>query len=987
MTDPISVVGQSPAATARPSAQDFPDAGLDDLDLRRVLAPFKPGTVTDVYPLSPLQAGILFHALHRPDRSDYLSQNAYRLVGALDSAAFAGAWERVVNRHPALRTTFAWEGIAHPVQLVHQEFPVRPRHLDWRGRDEEWVARSLSALLAEVRGAGMRLDRTPPMSFDLIDIDDDDHVFVWHMHHVVSDGWSAAIVLQEVYTAYAEATSGGSPAVWPPAVPYGRHIAWLRDRDHDADLAFWKSALDGFAAATALPFIGPAPAGNQGTTVRAPRLVTTQTTRRLRQLARDQRITLNAVLQGAWALLLSRYSGDRDVLHGTIMSGRSGDEPEIERMVGLLVNTVPVRLDVDDEAVLPGWLNAVQRRLNEVRKFEHVGLADVRACSQVRPGEDMFQTVLNFVSFGAPAPAPGGGPTATPEQVYEQIGYPLGLTVVSRDELLLQFGYEPERIEASDAERFFGHYEHILEQFAAATQSTRLGDITALTDSERHLVTRAWAGAVGDYPENSTIGELFDDVAARQPDAVALVSGNGTCGAVKMTYAQLEGAANRLAQVLRRRGVSTDMRVGVALPRSADLVVSLLAIVKAGGACLGLDPANPPARLALMIGDSDPGVIIASAGTDPDMRAVAAGRTILVLDDPVVAAEIAAAPEYPLDAVASPLSLAHICYTSGSTGTPKGVGLVHRGVIRMTVDPQYIRTGPAETFVQLQPIAFDGSLIELYVTLLNGARLVVPPPGKLDVPDIAAQLRQHGVTTLGLTTAMFHQMVEYDIGALSGVRQMITGGDVLLPEAFAAPLRIYPEMTVIAGYGPTENTTITTSIAVNDPEQIGIRVPIGRPVPHTTVYVLDEKMRPVPVGVTGELYTGGHGVARGYLNNPAATADRFGPDPFSAEPGARMYRTGDLARWRPDGVLDFVGRIDNQVKIRGFRIELGEIEACLSLHPDIAEAVVVARPVANGHKRQPRERRRPAPRSRSSSSGSFRTTWFPPRLSRSMPCR
>jgi amino acid adenylation domain-containing protein/non-ribosomal peptide synthase protein (TIGR01720 family) len=951
MTAQIPAVGRPPAPPARPSGREFPLAGLGDDDLRRVLAPFEPGTVEDVYALSPLQSGILFHALHRPDRSDYLSQNAYRLAGALDRAAFAGAWERVVDRHPALRTTFAWDGIPHPVQLVHRTFPVQLRYLDWRGSDEEHVAWSLSALLAQVRGTGMRLDRTPPMSFDLIGVGDHDHVFVWHQHHVILDGWSTAIVLSEVLTAYTELCAAASPDTWPQAVPFREHIAWLRDRDHGADLAFWKGSLDGFAATTELPLIHPAPADGQGTAVRVPRTAAAETTRRLRRLARELRITPNAVLQGAWALLLSRHSGDRDVVYGTVMSGRSGDEPGIERMVGMLVNTVPVRLGVDDDAVLHDWLRAVQRRLTDVRRFEHIGLADLRGCSQVRPGESMFETVLNFVSIADPAPVPHAGLTVTPEQVYQQIGYPLGLTVLLRDDLLLQFGYEPERVAAADAERFFAAYEHILEQFAAATPDTRLGDITALPDDERRLVTRDWVGSVGDYPADSTIGELFERVATRQPDAIALVCGDAGGGDVEMTYAQLDAAANRLAHALRRRGVSTETRVGLALPRSLERVVSQLAIVKAGGACLGLDPANPPARLALMIGDSDPGVIVATAATEPAVRAAAAGLTVLVLDDPMTAAEIAAAPEGPPDEVASPLSLAQVCYTSGSTGTPKGVGLAHRGVIRMAFDPSYVRTGPAETYIHLQPIAFDASLIELYVTLLNGARLVVPPPGNLDIPDIAAQVRRHGVTTLGLTSAMFHQMVEYSADALGGVRQMITGGDVVLPEAFAAPLRMYPGMTVVAGYGPTENTVITTSFTANDPEQIGTRVPIGRPVSHTTAYVLDGKMRPVPVGVTGELYTGGHGVARGYLNHPAATADRFGPDPFSTEPGARMYRTGDLARWRADGTLDFLGRADNQVKIRGFRVELGEIEARLSQHPDIAEVVVTARPDPSGHRR------------------------------------
>ncbi|CUU59629.1 amino acid adenylation domain-containing protein [Parafrankia irregularis] len=942
------------AATSAATSDAFPAAGLDEAALARVLAPFDPAAIADVYPLSALQTGILFHALHRPDRNDYLSQNAYRIEGDLDAEVFVRAWAQVLERHPALRTTFAWADLPHPVQIVHRGLVPRIRRADWRGRsadpdvaaaDPDATAAALEDLLAAERARPLDLEHTPPMCFDLIRTGAAEHLLAWHQHHILFDGWSASVVLDEVYQTYAALLRGERPRLAAP-VPFRRHIDWLGARDREAEHAFWRRTMAGFGVPTRLPFVGAAEPDGLGTVVKDLREVPEQLFARVRDFGREHRLTVNTILQGVWALVLSRHSGGRDVVHGAVMSGRSGGQPGVESIVGLLANSVPVRVDVDPAARVVPWLTALQRHLNDLRKLEHSGLADVRRRSEVMAGEQLFETVVNFTAFAAPDPEPVAGLRVSQVRAYEQIGYPLGVTAVSRrDGLLLQFAYEPGRVPRADAERFFGHVEQALADLVADPQRT-LGEVSFLGAEERRLVTRDWAAPGGAYPRHATVGGLFEQAADAHPDAVALAVGDS-----ELTYAALDAAANRIARTLRRHGVTCDCRVGIALPKSEALAVAVLGVVKAGGACLALDPANPPARNALLIGDADPAVVLACRETAAGLGDAAAGRTVVLLDDPATAAAIAAESAERLADVASPLSFVHVCYTSGSTGTPKGVGLNHRAVVRFAHRPDYLASGRGEVFGQLQSLAWDGSLIELYATWLNGGTLVMPRPGRLDIPDIAALLRRHGITTLGLTTALFHQIVQHDIEALASVRQMITGGDVLLPEAFTAPLHRYPGISVIACYGPTENTTLTTSITVTDPEQVGARVPIGRPVRGSTVYVLDESLRPVPAGIVGELYTGGDGVARGYLNQPAATAGRFLPDPFSPAPGARMYRTGDLARWRGDGVLDFVGRADNQVKVRGYRIELGEIEARLTQHPGIGEAVVIALPDASGHKR------------------------------------
>ncbi|HRY70517.1 MAG TPA: amino acid adenylation domain-containing protein, partial [Phycisphaerae bacterium] len=494
--------------------------------------------------------------------------------------------------------------------------------------------------------------------------------------------------------------------------------------------------------------------------------------------------------------------------------------------------------------------------------------------------------------------------------------------------------YNTDLFDAGTMARLVDHYLTLLEGMAESPERT-VGSLPLMTSLERRQLLVEWNDTATEYP-TICIHELFEERSAGAPDAVAVVYKDQS-----MTYAELNRRANQLAHYLRGLGVGHETLVGICAGRSPDMVVGLLGILKAGGVYMPLDPAYPRERLAVMIEDSHASVVVTTSAFRAQLDALA-GR-LVCLDEtwPMIAGESA---ENPVCRV-SPDNLAYVMYTSGSTGRPKGVEISHRGVVRLVKNVHYCRLGPEETILQLAPISFDASTLEIWGSLLNGGRLVLYPGEKASLDDIGAMIREHRVTTLWLTAGLFHLMVDERLNDLGGLRQLLAGGDVLSPRHVQRCMESHPHLSLINGYGPTENTTFTCCHRITDPNLIGEHVPIGRPIANTRVYILDRHMNPVPMGVNGELYAAGDGLARGYLNRPELTAERFIPDPFG-DPGSRLYRTGDLARYLPDGAIHFLGRTDHQVKIRGFRVELGEIESRLEEQDDIADAVVVVRAAA-----------------------------------------
>ncbi len=689
-----------------------------------------------------------------------------------------------------------------------------------------------------------------------------------------------------------------------------------------------------------------------------------EATAALGDLSRRHQVTLSTVVQGAWALLLGRHSGLADVVFGLTVSGRPADLGGVESMVGMFINTLPVRVRVDPGEPLVPWLRRLQAQQAELRQFEYTPLVRLHGWTGLPPRAPLFESIVVFENYPVGgALQEGSSLEVSASGAVEQTNYPLSLVAGPGERLTLKLLYDPARYAPQTAEHLLGHLRTLLEGMAAA-QEGRLGDLPLLPPAERRQVVVDWNATASLYPRDATVHQLVAAQAARAPQAVAVVDGGAT-----LTYGDLEAQANRLARHLLALGIDPEDRVGVCLGRSAGAVVALLAVLKAGAVYVPLDPAYPPARLASMLEDAGARVVLTAGEAAAGLLSGEAGLVRLVrLDDPLEALAIAARPDTPPRVAVAPEGLAYVVYTSGSTGRPKGVAVTHRAINRLVCNTDYITLTPADRMAHASNLSFDAATFELWGALIHGARLVVVDPATaLSPPDLVALIRREQIGVMFLTTALFNQLAATAPDAFATMRHLSFGGEAADPRAAATVLRAGPPEALLNVYGPTECTTFATWHLLDEPPAEADNLPIGRPIANTEAYVLDARRQPVPAGVPGELYLGGDGLARGYLGRPGLTGGRFVPHPFGA-PGARLYRTGDRVRWLPSGgpgggkggaggagqrggVLEFLGRLDRQVKIRGHRIEPGEVEATLARHPRVGAAAVLVQDGPGGDKR------------------------------------
>ncbi len=687
----------------------------------------------------------------------------------------------------------------------------------------------------------------------------------------------------------------------------------------DAELEYWRARLAGAPPALQLPADRPRAAARsyEGAVVSSE--LAQPLTGAVEALGKRTGCTPFVTHLAAFATLLHRYTGETDLCVGTAAGPN---------------NSVALRCDLSGDPPFVDVLERVQS--TALGAFANRRVPFERVAESVAAVRDPAVHALYSVAFNLhddPAPNltdPPGSATATSRSGdlaanvdLEVVGtlHPGGLT--------LRWEYNRGIFDHETIAALAGHYRRLLEAVAGEPER-RISRLPLMSEAERRAVL-AMRGKRAPYERDASIDQLFARQAARTPDAVALEDERAS-----LTYAELDARANRLAGHLRALGVATETPVAIALERGVALPVAVLAILKAGGAYVPLDPSYPRERLAFMLQDSGARHIVTERALRD--RLPVDGARVVSLDED--AAAIAAAPSAAPISANGPDSLAYVMYTSGSTGTPKGVAVVHRGVVRLVRGSDFSEIAPDDVFLQLGPLGFDASTFELWAPLLNGARLALAPPGPRGFSELGPALERHRVTTLVLTPALFHQMIDLKLEALAGVRRLIAGGDVVSPDHARRFLERFPHAQLVNAYGPTENTTVSTCYNVPSAEGIGPNLPIGRPIANSTACVLDARRQPQPFGVPGELYVGGDGLARGYLNAPQLTAERFVPDPFDDDPSARLYRTGDRVRLRRDGNLEFLGRLDAQVKIRGFRIEPGEIEAVLRAHPNVLEAAV-----------------------------------------------
>jgi amino acid adenylation domain-containing protein len=893
----------------------------------------------DIYRLSFMQQGLLFHSLVDPEAAFYVDQVVHTLTGPLDVDRLTRAWRWAVERHETLRTSFHWEGVEELVQAVHATAEVSMERHDWRALPAAEHESALPRFLAEDRLRGFDLERPPLFRLSLVRHADDCHTFAFRYHHLLLDAWSALMVLDEVFTDYERESPEYLPRREPP-LAYRDYVAWLHRQDLTEAERYWRGALRGFREPTPLP--GTAHTHDVSGNIEHdhPEEVLTlpaDTLTALTELARSHNITLNSLLQGAWSLLLSRHSGRQDVVFGTTTSHRPAELDGVQHTAGVFINTLPVRVRMDRDDTFVSCCRRLLRAEGERRGFDHSPLVRVQEWSELPPGIQLFDTITTFLNVPGIDGLGGRDGTLSRTQgtyVY-RTNYPLSVIFLpGSGQLSIRVVYDRRRYDSAAARRILGGLRTMLDAIAADA-ALLVRDVPLMTDDEEDRLIQQWGGAVtgaDDRPQAADdvpwrAHDLVTEQARRSPDAMALVHGE-----TRVTYAELVGRARRLAHHLRGLGVVPEIPVGVCLERGPNLPVALLAVLMAGGVYVPLDPDYPGERLSHMLRDARPHVVLAERRTHDRLHRE--GRHTVLLDADADA--FAEESEAPLGGThVSPDNLAYVIYTSGSTGLPKGTMLSHRGLSNLirAQRESFTLTGE-DRVLQWASASFDASVFEMVLALAAGAELHLTDrdeavPGE----DLLCRLADSAITCLTVPPSVLSALPEAELPAL---RLLITAGEAL-PATLAA--RWAGGRRMVNAYGPTETSVWATARDVGDDTGAP---PIGAPVHGFRAYVLDTALRPVPVGAIGELLLAGPGVARGYLGLPARTAAAFLPDPYGP-PGARMYRSGDLARWRADGALEFVGRADHQVKIRGFRIELGEIETVLGGHPDVIDRAVVVR--------------------------------------------
>jgi amino acid adenylation domain-containing protein/non-ribosomal peptide synthase protein (TIGR01720 family) len=914
---------------------DFPLARLSQAQLDALV-----GTgqgVEDVYRLTPLQAGMVFHNLLDPDAAAYVEQTQFRFSGVSDPQAWGVAWQRVVDRTPLLRAAVVWEGIDEPVQVVHRQLRLPVTYHDWRELSESEQQQQLTRVAAAER-AGIDLGVPPLLRVVIARVSRDEVVLVWTHHHVILDGWSVGAVFGEVCQQYTAITQGQTPELVARR-PFRDYLHWLAEQDLDQAQAHWRAVLSGFDSRTVLPFDRPPRQAHRSESSETLDLeLGVQDTARLQQIAKRNGLTVNTLVQGAWALLLSRYSGQPDVVFGTTVSGRPAELARVESMVGMFINTVPTRAQVNNDQQLVPWLRELQGAQLESRRFDFLSLAQIQTYADLPAGSVLFDSMVVFENYPFDSAAvTDTGLQLRDIQIRETTNFPLTLQAYLGGQLGLRLAYDPQLFDTTTMQRMAQHLLTLLGGIAADPDG-RVAQLPLLSVGERDCLLVGWNDTDRLVPE-TTLPELFAAQVSRTPDAVALV-----CGSVSLSYTELDERANRLAHRLISLGVGWERPVGVLVTRSVEFVVAELAVVKAGGAYLPLDLRAPVSRMSQLLTDAGVSVLITDEAWSATAGGAHAGRIVVVSDPSLVDA-----PEFAPAVAVDSEQLAYVMYTSGSTGVPKGVAVRHRDVVALAFARCFV--GDAHQRVLLHsPAAFDASTYELWVPLLHGGQVVVAPPVEVDVEVLRGMVTEHAVTGLWLTAGLFRLVAQEAPECLAGIREVWTGGDVVPAAAVRRVLAACPDVVVVDGYGPTETTTFASSYRMTANQPVPQVVPIGYPLDNVKVYVLDDRLRPVPVGVAGELYIAGIGLARGYLNRAGLTATRFVANPYGTS-GERMYRSGDLVRWTPEGELEYLGRVDEQVKIRGFRIELEEIEAVLRAHPGISEVAVAAREDQSGVKR------------------------------------
>ena len=918
--------------------------------------------------LSFAQQRLWFIDQLEPQSAVYNVPGALRIRGTLDVAVLELSLNEIVRRHQALRTAFSIvEG--QPVQVVSPSLRISLPVGDLTDRPATEREEEARRLAREEAQRPFDLARGPLLRVTLLRLGEQDHVLLLTMHHIVCDGWSMGVLYRELSLLY-EAFSKGLPSPLSDLpIQYADFAVWqrqwLQGEVLETQLSYWKKQLEGVPAVINLPTDRPRPAVQSYRGARQSFELSEELTGALKILSRKHHVTVFMTLLAAFQTLLHRYTGQHDIVIGSPIANRN--RTEIEGLIGFFVNTLVLRSDLSGNPSFTGLLARV--RNVALGAYAHQDVPFEKLVEEFQPQRSLSHSPLFQVMFvlqnAPPMVREFGGLMFSSFAVGSETAK-FDLTLSMREEakgLRGSLEYSTDLFDAATIDRMIRHFERLLQGIVAGPDR-HISDLPILTDAEKHQLLVEWNNTATDYPHDACIHELFEEQVKKSPDAIAVVFEDQ-----QLTYGELNRRANQLAHYLRKLGVGPEVLVGICMERSLEMIIGLIGILKAGGAYVPLDPEYPKERLAFMMADAQVAVLLTQGGLTEDSGSWIENRhplssipsTLLRTGlDPRIKAvcldrnwdEIGQESQDNLENGTTAENLAYVIYTSGSTGTPKGVEVLHRGVTRLVFGVDYVQLDANQASLHLAPISFDASTFEIWGALLHGAKCILYPDGVPIAGELGNLIHRHKVTRLWLTASLFNALIDEAPETLSEIHQLLIGGEALSVSHVRRALVMLPHTKIINGYGPTESTTFACCCSI--PKQLSEptrSIPIGWPIGNTQVYILDGNMNPSPIGVPGEVYIGGDGLARGYLDQPELTAERFIPNPFAETPGARLYKSGDMARYLWDGNIEFLGRIDGQVKIHGYRIELEEIEAVLGKNPTVRENVVIVREDVPGDRR------------------------------------
>jgi amino acid adenylation domain-containing protein len=884
--------------------------------------------VQNIYELSPMQEGMLFHAVMDEQSTAYVEQTVMTLRGTLDPDLFEKALQELVGRYDILRTVFVYKTTKRPRQVVLNEQKADFYFEDLSHKLEGSGTAYLKDFSREDREKGFDLTKGPLLRVSLFKVTTQTWCLVWTFHHILMDGWCLGILFKDFIHLY-YAGQSGKLLTTEPVLPYSRYIQWLEKQDRQKGLDYWTSFLEGCEAPAGLPKLRRSPDNARYQGGEYWFTMEEFLTQDLQQIARNNRVTENTLFQTLWGILLQKCNDTLDVVFGVVVSGRPAEIPGIEKMVGLFINTVPARIKTEPGEVFSHLLKKVQLHTLQSKPYEFLPLADIQAFGSLQNQPlDHIVVFENYPGDKSVQDAGRGSSGFMVEyaEMYEQTNYDLNVVFAPARQMGIKFIFNRTVYDEEFIKQVTGQLKEMARQ-VVNNPEIKVSEIDTITGEERQRLLIDLNDTQTGYPKDKTLHQLFEEQAEKVPERAAVVGNRqlavGKKEKMHIIYRVLNEKANQVAEVLREKGVLADDIVGIMVGRSIEMIVGILGILKAGCAYLPIEPEYPQERIDFMLKDSGARILLTN---------LSEGRHFHHSSNQFIDHHSG--------------SLAYVIYTSGTTGKPRGVMTTHYNAVRVVKCTNYIEISPQDRVMQISNYAFDGSIFDIFGALLNGAVLVMMEGEGISALDrLSEQIKREQITVFFVTTALFNALVDMDTGCLKDIRRVLYGGErISVPHARRALDYLGPGR-IIHVYGPTETTVYATYYPIDAIDEIRVTIPIGRSLSNTTVYILNKELNVVPVGAVGELYIGGEGVARGYLNRPELTAERFlfsSYRSYRTYISKKLYKTGDLVRMLSDGNIEFIGRVDRQVKIRGFRVEPGEIEYRLLKHEKIKEVFVTA---------------------------------------------